>query len=64
MWVKQCHKLPMSGNGKHTINMVIWGMVYCFAHVRHNQKLWKSYGKTMGNPQEILHKFVNFMVKQ
>jgi hypothetical protein len=29
MWLKQCHKLPMTGNGKHaTYLMVIWGGVY------------------------------------
>jgi len=33
MWVKQCHKPPMTGNGKHTTykNGDGWGMVYsCF----------------------------------
>jgi len=30
MWVKQCHKPPMTGNGKHTTykNGYDWGMVY------------------------------------
>ena len=30
MWVKQCHKPPMTGNGKHTTywNGDDWGMVY------------------------------------
>ena len=37
MWVKQCHKAPMTGNGKHTTKfVVIWGMVYyCFIHINH-----------------------------
>ena len=33
MWVKLCHKPPMTGNGKHTTykNGDDWGMVYdCF----------------------------------
>ena len=33
MWVKQCYKPPMTGNGKHTTHKngddwMIWGMVY------------------------------------
>jgi hypothetical protein len=30
MWVKQCHKPAMTGNGKHTIYKYgdDWGMVY------------------------------------
>jgi len=30
MWVKQCHKPPMTGNGNHTTynNGDDWGMVY------------------------------------
>ena len=30
MWVKQCHKPPMTGNGQHTRNKHgdDWGMVY------------------------------------
>ena len=30
MWLKQCHKLPMTGNGNHTTykNGDDWGMVY------------------------------------
>ena len=30
MWEKQCHKPPMTGNGKHTTykNGDDWGMVY------------------------------------
>ena len=30
MWLKQCHKPPMTGNGVHIppIKMVILGMVY------------------------------------
>ena len=28
MWVKQCHKPPMTGNGLYHLVMVIWGMVY------------------------------------
>ena len=32
MWLKQCHKLPMTGNGNHTHttykNRDDWGMVY------------------------------------
>ena len=30
MWVKQCHKPPMTGNGKNTIykNGDDWGMAY------------------------------------
>ena len=36
MWLKQCHRLPMTGNGKHTTykNGDDWGMVYyCFNHI-------------------------------
>ena len=36
MWVKKCHKPPMTGNGKHTPykNGDDWGMVYyCFTHI-------------------------------
>ena len=35
MWVEQCDKPPMPGNGKHTTykNGDDWGMVYCcFRH--------------------------------
>ena len=28
MWLKQCHKPPMTGNGNHTTNIDDWGMVY------------------------------------
>jgi len=28
MWLKQCHKSPMTGNGNHTTNIDDWGMVY------------------------------------
>jgi hypothetical protein len=30
MWLKQCHKPPMTANGKHTTyeNADAWGMVY------------------------------------
>ena len=36
MWIKQCHKPPMTGNGNHTTfkNGDNWGMVYwCFNHI-------------------------------
>jgi hypothetical protein len=35
MWLRQCHKPPMTGNDKHTTYfMVIWGMVYYwFNHI-------------------------------
>ena len=36
MWVKQCHKPTMTGNGKHTTykNGDDWGWVYCrFIHI-------------------------------
>ena len=29
MWVKQCHKPPMTGNVLYHLFMVIWRMVYC-----------------------------------
>ena len=34
MWVKQCHKLPMTGNGLYyipPIKMVIWGWFMIFS---------------------------------
>jgi hypothetical protein len=33
MWVKQCHKAPMTGNGNHTTykNGDDWGTVYDIA---------------------------------
>jgi hypothetical protein len=38
MWLKQCHKLPMTGNGAN-IKMVVWGTVcYCFNHMMEKQK--------------------------
>jgi hypothetical protein len=42
MWVKQCHKPPMTGNGKHTAykNGDGWGMVYYyFTHIIENGEL-------------------------
>ena len=36
MWVEQCHKPPMTGNGNHTTykNGDDWGMVcHCFTHI-------------------------------
>ena len=55
MWVSQCHKPPMTGNGEHTniyqLSMDIygddWGMVYsCYSHIiivgTHSK--WDVYG--------------------
>ena len=43
MWVKQCYKPPMTGNGKHSAykNAHDWGMAYCFTHIatRHSHDI-------------------------
>ena len=37
MWLKQCHKLPMTGNGNHTTYKKWWwlgdGLWHCFNHI-------------------------------
>ena len=35
MWLKQCHKPPMTENGNHSTyrNGDDWGMVHCFTHI-------------------------------
>ena len=44
MWVKQCHKPPMTGNGLNPTykNADDWGLVkkYCFTHIRWDD-LWE-----------------------
>jgi len=44
MWVKQCHKPPMTGNGFNPTdkNGDDWGLVYyCFTHIRWDDLLWE-----------------------
>ena len=53
MWVKQCHKPPMTGNGKHTtylyLFMVIWAwfMVLFYPHETYWESNFKAQGKIL-----------------
>ena len=58
MWVKQCHKPPMTGNGKHTTlkNGDDWGMVYgiAFFHIIWDCDPWCFFYKVDTAPRDGL----------